>query len=116
MYCWGAHTAFGQGVAEVRLTRIKITDAAGNFVPGLSAWAASGTPYHFLLALPPTGDVTCDGVVGFDDINAFVLAISDPAAYAAPYRDCDIQLADCNGDELVDFDDINAFVALLSGQ
>jgi 1,4-alpha-glucan branching enzyme len=65
---------------------------------------------------PPTpGDLTCDGIVDFDDINPFVLAISDPAAYQLAYPTCNILNGDCNGDGLVDFDDINPFVALLSG-
>jgi predicted outer membrane repeat protein len=63
----------------------------------------------------PLGDVNCDGVINFDDINAFVLALSDPAAYAVAFPSCDRLKADCNGDGLVDFDDINAFVAVLSG-
>ncbi len=49
-------------------------------------------------------------------LNPFVLALPDPTAYAAEYPDCDILLADCNGDGVVDFGDINAFVALLSGR
>jgi acetyl esterase/lipase len=63
-------------------------------------------------ALP--ADLNCDGVVNFDDINPFVLAISDPAAYAAAYPDCNFMNGDCNSDGLVDFDDINPFVVLLS--
>jgi hypothetical protein len=61
------------------------------------------------------GDTNCDGVVSFDDINPFVLAISDAEAYFAAYPNCNILRADCNGDGLVDFDDINPFVGLLSG-
>ena len=49
------------------------------------------------------------------DIDPFVLAISDPAAYAAAWPDCDIMLADCNGDGLVDAFDIDPFVELLTG-
>jgi RHS repeat-associated protein len=60
------------------------------------------------------GDLNCDGVVDFADIDAFVLAISDPAAYAAAFPDCNIVLGDANGDGLVNFADINAFVTLLS--
>jgi hypothetical protein len=60
------------------------------------------------------GDLNCDGLVDFDDINPFVLAISDPTGYSATYPDCNVNLADCNGDCQVDFDDINPFVALLS--
>ncbi len=61
------------------------------------------------------GDLNCDGVMNFADIDPFVLALSDPAAYQAAYPGCDTRNADCNGDGSVDFDDINAFVALLSG-
>jgi DNA-binding beta-propeller fold protein YncE len=61
------------------------------------------------------GDLNCDGVVNFDDINPFVVALSDPAAYQAAYPSCNIMNGDCNGDGFVDFDDINPFVALLSG-
>jgi hypothetical protein len=60
------------------------------------------------------GDLNCDGVVTFDDINPFVLALSDPVAYAAAFPDCNILNADCNADGLVSFDDINPFVAILS--
>jgi hypothetical protein len=59
------------------------------------------------------GDLNCDGVVDFDDINPFVLALSDPAGYAAQYPNCNILNGDCNADGVVNFDDINAFVALL---
>jgi hypothetical protein len=97
------------------------TDLAGN--PRFADDPATpdtgfGTPplvdmgaYEFM----PLGDVNCDGVVNFDDINAFVLALSDPVAYAAAFPSCDRLKADCNGDGLVNFDDINAFVAVLSG-
>jgi hypothetical protein len=64
---------------------------------------------------PLLGDLNCDGVVNFDDINPFVLALSDPAGYAAAYPDCRLLNGDCDGDGDVDFDDINGFVALLSG-
>jgi hypothetical protein len=64
---------------------------------------------------PTPGDLNCDGVVDFDDINPLVLALSDPAGYHAAYPACNILNGDCNGDGFVDFDDINSFVALLSG-
>ncbi len=71
-------------------------------------------------ALDPTacpnlpGDLNCDDEVSFGDINPFVLALTNPAAYAATYPDCDIMLADINGDDSVDFGDINPFVQLLT--
>ncbi|MEW6249733.1 MAG: M1 family aminopeptidase [Planctomycetota bacterium] len=60
------------------------------------------------------GDTNCDGAVTFSDINPFVLALSDPAGYAAAYPGCPVLNADAGGDGRVNFDDINPFVALLS--
>ena len=62
-----------------------------------------------------SGDMNCDGVINFADINPFVLALTGQAAYQAAFPDCDYLNADINGDGLVDFADINPFVALLSG-
>ncbi len=67
---------------------------------------------------PPSllGDLNCDGAVDNGDIDAFVLALLDAAAYAAQYPDCDRQSGDVNGDGAVDNADIDGFVAcLLSG-
>ncbi len=91
----------GQPTAGTVLTGGNFT-LAGGFWPG----AAPGvTP----------GDLNCDGIVNFDDINPFVLALSDPAGYHAAYPNCDILNGDCDGDGDVDFDDINPFIAILSG-
>jgi 1,4-alpha-glucan branching enzyme len=87
---------------------------------GMAYSAAITAPQMGLLVFrfnqpPPTpGDLTCDGIVDFDDINPFVLAISDPAAYQLAYPTCNILNGDCNGDGLVNFDDINPFVVILS--
>ncbi|MEW6252650.1 MAG: VCBS repeat-containing protein [Planctomycetota bacterium] len=61
------------------------------------------------------GDLNCDGRVNFDDINPFVLILSDPNAWQAAYPSCPPANGDCNGDGRVSFDDINPFVALLTG-
>jgi len=61
------------------------------------------------------GDLNCDGSVDFGDINPYVLALTDPAAYGATFPACDVLNADINGDGAVDFGDINPFVALLTG-
>ncbi len=55
------------------------------------------------------GDCNCDGVIDFNDINALVAALSDPAGV------CFFPNLDMNLDGIVDFDDINPFVAILSG-
>jgi photosystem II stability/assembly factor-like uncharacterized protein len=66
------------------------------------------------VVVPPTpGDLNCDGAINFDDIDPFVLALSDPAGYSAAYPNCNIMNGDCDGNGVVNFDDINAFVALL---
>jgi hypothetical protein len=62
----------------------------------------------------PLGDLNCDGVIDADDVDAFVAALSDTAAYSSAYPNCDWLYADCNNDGGVDFDDIDPFVALLS--
>ncbi len=61
------------------------------------------------------GDMNCDGTVGFADINPFILALTDPDAYAAAYPECRYLNADIDGDGNVDFADINPFVQLLTG-
>ncbi len=62
-----------------------------------------------------TGDANCDGVVSFDDIDAFVLALSGATPYALRHPDCNWLNADCNRDGQVNFNDIDAFVALIGG-
>ncbi|TWT41901.1 1,4-alpha-glucan branching enzyme GlgB [Phycisphaerae bacterium RAS1] len=61
------------------------------------------------------GDMNCDGSIDVLDINPFILALSDPIAYAAQYPACDINNGDINDDGNVDVLDINPFVALLAG-
>lgn len=61
------------------------------------------------------GDLNCSGAVGFDDINAFVLRLSNPAGYFTTYPDCPDENGDINGDGHVGFEDINPFVGLLTG-
>ncbi|MEW6249275.1 MAG: penicillin acylase family protein [Planctomycetota bacterium] len=61
------------------------------------------------------GDLNCDEAVNFDDINPFVLALTDPAGYGQQYPNCSIITGDINRDGVVNFDDINPFVAVLAG-
>jgi agmatine deiminase len=86
---------------------------------GNGAWAYSGWNIDDIQligvrTLVP-GDVNCDGVVSFGDINPFVQLLSDPANWQAAYPRCPLLNGDINGDGLVNFGDINPFVALLSG-
>ncbi len=84
---------------------------AGGFGPPqtFSNFQLQGT-----LATTP-GDMNCDGVVNFADIDPFVLALSSPAGYQAAFPTCNIMNGDCNGDGVVNFADIDPFVALLGG-
>ncbi|MGE0481067.1 MAG: hypothetical protein AB7Q17_11405 [Phycisphaerae bacterium] len=67
-----------------------------------------------IAALPVPGDLNCDGLVNNFDIDPFVLALTDPASYAAAFPTCDISRADVNDDGLVNNFDIDPFVALLT--
>jgi hypothetical protein len=101
------------------LPHAQIADLEVRVIPGgYELWmscVSRGIAVLTVTGLSTPGDMNCDGVVNFDDINPFVLALGDPAAYNAAYPNCDILNADCNADGLVNFDDINAFVALLAG-
>jgi hypothetical protein len=83
------------------------------FTPGL---VVTGTLTDATLTPAAGGDTDCSGHIDFGDINPFVLALSNPAAWQAAYPGCNYlnNDIDCNG--TVDFADINPFVALLSGK
>ena len=61
------------------------------------------------------GDLNCDGVISYGDINPFVLALNGISEYGAQYPGCNWYNADANNDGLVTYGDINPFVALLAG-
>jgi hypothetical protein len=65
------------------------------------------------LRAPNLGDMNCDLAINGYDIDPFVLALTDPAGYAAEYPECYGLNADCNSDGLVNGYDIDPFVALL---
>jgi len=61
------------------------------------------------------GDMNCDGILGFADINPFILRLTDPNAYHNLYPNCPDSNGDINGNGSVGFEDINPFVALMLG-
>ncbi|MBU0638414.1 MAG: hypothetical protein KKB50_06075 [Planctomycetes bacterium] len=61
-------------------------------------------------------DLNCDGRVDGFDIDAFVLALTDPLIYYAAHPDCDASLGDLNGDGDVNGFDIDPFVEALAGK
>ncbi|MEW6249681.1 MAG: CHRD domain-containing protein [Planctomycetota bacterium] len=118
-----------QEIGEGGLARILDVSFPEQFIPAL----AGGDTYLTLETMryprgeirgqigrapPPQyqiGDLNCDGVVDFEDINPFVLALSDPQGYMRAFPQCTLMAGDINGDGRVDFEDINPFVALLAG-
>lgn len=97
-----AHVRFG--IADQ--TRTTITEAAiDDFVLG---------EFTCVAALP--GDMNCDGVLSVGDIAGFVLALTDPAGYAAQYPNCSVQRADMDGNGQVSVSDIGLFVQTLGGK
>lgn len=59
------------------------------------------------------GDMNCDNLINNFDIDAFILAITDPIEYEVQYPDCYRQNGDVNGDGRVDNFDIGPFVTCL---
>ena len=62
---------------------------------------------------PVLGDLNCDGLLTFEDINPFLMVLTDSVSYAAQYPECDPNLADCNGDGAVNDADVDAFIERL---
>ncbi len=63
------------------------------------------------------GDLNCDGVIDFGDINPFVLYLSNQVAWQGTYPDCPPTNGDINCDGVYgqgSFADINPFVALMT--
>ncbi len=80
-------------------------------------WNIDDVRLSALICEPPwvVGDMNCDGTVSFADINPFVQALTDPAAWQQTYPDCPLSNGDINGNGTFGFDDINPFVALMTG-
>jgi len=120
-----AAQADGWVLAEFRLadfvtpsaqTRIRFT---ANDTPNNSITEAAVDAlriYELSCSLFGPGDMNCDGLVNAFDIDPFVLALTDSAAYAAQYPDCNYLNGDINGDGLVNAFDIDPFVLLLTGR
>jgi glucose/arabinose dehydrogenase/plastocyanin len=76
-----------------------------------------GTTGAILRIASPAGDMNCDGLVDFADINPFVEYLSNFAQWQADFPGCPPTNGDINGDGTYgggSFGDINPFVALLT--
>ncbi|MBL8879871.1 MAG: hypothetical protein JNG88_12190 [Phycisphaerales bacterium] len=96
------HRGFGK--ANPRFTGATFAEADKVFNGGV----------HYRVGTVLRADINCDGAVNNFDIDPFVLALSDPAAYAAAHPDCDIRAADTNSDGVVNNFDIDDFVICVS--
>jgi ELWxxDGT repeat protein len=106
------------------------TEMTGEIIPGpdsggpLNLVAAGARVYFtaytpdvgrelWAILAPPGGDLDCDGLVNFFDIDPFLLALLDADGYAQQYPACTRDAADVNADGHVDFFDVDPFVACL---
>ena len=104
-------TVSGATTATLTLNPVASTDVGSyDVVVTDECGSQPSAAAHLWLA----GDLNCDGVVNFADINPFVLALGGQAAYQAQFPNCHWLNADCNSDGVVSFADINPFVALLA--
>ena len=92
------------------LTRLATTNY-GNFV---ASWVgATPSPGATSFAPLPAGDMTGDGLVNLGDVNLFVMALVDPAAYALLYPHLNAnEQGDADGNSTFDLGDTAAFVAM----
>ncbi|MFQ5411982.1 MAG: hypothetical protein ACE5EC_06780, partial [Phycisphaerae bacterium] len=99
------------------------TDADGLLGPTGVAFDAAANLYvldntnqrllRFDQPFSSAGDLNCDGVTDVNDIPFFILALTDPAAFAS--SNCEILRGDVNFDGDVNGLDVDPFVALLLG-
>ncbi|GMQ80542.1 MAG: hypothetical protein BMS9Abin04_548 [Planctomycetia bacterium] len=88
--------------------------APDDFGSDWASWTAA-SPSPGVNTFGPLGDLERDGDVDFDDIDPFVLGLTNQPLYEAQYRITPIIPGDVNQDGRFDFDDIPDFVALLTG-
>ncbi len=87
-------------------------DPSDGLKDGYYLWVPDYARYIFPVGQPPVGDMNCDGVVDFDDIQPFIQALGGEEAYQADYPCCHWLYGDVNQDGAVTFDDIVPFVGL----
>ena len=72
--------------------------------------------HFYVQVLNTVGDVNCDGAINNFDVDAFVMAMTEPQDYAATYPYCDRMLADIDQNGTINSFDIDPFVALLTAK
>ncbi|MBL8880084.1 MAG: PQQ-dependent sugar dehydrogenase [Phycisphaerales bacterium] len=79
----------------------------------VTGFGATTGMVHRIRVAPGIGDPNCDGTINNFDIDAFVLALTDPVGYAAAFPNCPLSQSDVNGDAAVNNFDIDTFVICL---
>jgi hypothetical protein len=95
-----------QSGGMVSLHLAPVTTTVGFTFFGSDYGVFANWPTLELSAKRSLADMNCDGVRNLADINAFVMALLDPAQFALAYPGCNIAVADVNSDGTVDGDDI----------
>lgn len=110
---------FGATDRILVIDHVTFTDAGAYDVVATNEVGTTTSSPAPLVVLPSggvlPGDLNCDGVVGPADIQPFVLALIDTAAYAAAFPACNSAAGDTNGDSRLDGRDVPRFVELVTG-
>jgi hypothetical protein len=114
-------SALGQPTT-VFIVRATASDCNGNGIPDDCDIAGGTSDDTNENGIPDeceicVGDVNCDGVINFGDINPFVQFLSNFAGWVVTYPDCNALNGDINCDGTYgehSFGDINPFVALMT--
>lgn len=101
----GASGAWTYDSAGTHVVTVQVNDGDGGIA----------TASFEVTVISSSGDANCDGHVDNFDIDPFTLALTDPAAYAEAFPNCDLRNCDANGDGEVNNFDIDPFVLLLIG-
>jgi hypothetical protein len=128
---WENPSGYGLSVADAGWTQMiyDISDLADNQQTVYIRWGMGSTDgsvaycgwniddveiWGVVPVSPPlcAGDLNCDGMVDFDDIDPFVEALGCPGG-AGWVHECPWINGDCDGDENVTFDDIDPFVGMI---
>lgn len=99
---------YGEGLPRAAVIDLRLEPARRRLIAATQGRGAWSIP----IAIP--GDMNDDGVVDFNDVDPYVLALTDRNAYRQQYPNLDPDLSgDMDGNGRLDFDDIDGFVALL---
>jgi hypothetical protein len=104
-----AGTDFTALQTKKMILRFGYLDAGNNWWYAVDNVRVEAEPLSFIV-----GDANDDGFFDFGDLDAFVLALLDPAEYANQYPNVNVNdTLDFFGDGVFDFGDLEAFVVAL---